>query len=102
MALAIAGPVFNGLFNVKGYVKEGFELREYSFGPITIAANINPVETATITVFTLDDGNVILTPTQDDRCHLAFPLCRPYPDPTMQFRGDSIEEGFRSTRTETN
>jgi len=101
MAFAIAGPIFNGLVNVKGYVQEGFELREYSFGPITITANINPVETATITEFTLDDGNVILTPTQDDRCHLAFPLCRPYPDQTMQFRGDSVEDGFRSTRTET-
>ena len=95
MSLAVAGPVFSGLVNIKGYVEEGFELREYSFGPISITAHINPVDSPAMVEFMLDDGNMILTPTQDDRCHLAFPSCRPYPDATMQFRGDSVADGFR-------
>ncbi len=101
MSLAIAGPVLSGLVHIKGYVEDGFELREYSFGPFTIAANVNPVESPAVAEFRLDDGNMILTPTQDDHCQLVFPACRPYPDPTMQFRGDSVADGFRSPRTAT-
>ncbi len=101
MSLAIAGPVLSSLVHIKGYVEDGFELREYSFGPFTIAANVNPVESPAVAEFRLDDGNMILTPTQDDRCQLVFPACRPYPDPTMQFRGDSVADGFRSPRTAT-
>ena len=102
MSLVVAGPVASQMVLVKGYVSEGFELREYSFGPVTIKANVNPVETPAIAEFQLDDGNVILTPTQDDRCQLTFPACSPYPDPTMQFRGDSVQDGFRSPRTTNN
>jgi len=101
MSLAIVGPVLSGLVHIKGYVEDGFELREYSFGPLTIAANVNPVESPAVAEFRLDDGNMILTPTQDDRCQLVFPACRPYPDPTMQFRGDSVADGFRSPGTAT-
>jgi hypothetical protein len=98
MSLAVAGPVFSGLVNIKGYVEESFELREYSFGSISITAHIKPVDSPAMVEFMLDDGNMILTPTQDDRCHLAFPSCRPYPDATMQFRGDSVADGFRYPR----
>lgn len=95
MTLVIAGPAISNILQVRGFVTEGFELRTYSFGPINIRANITPVESATIVEFQLNDGNIIMTPTQDDRCHLSFPTCSPYPDPTMQFRGDSIADGFR-------
>lgn len=94
MTLLIAGPALSSAVNIKGYIANGYELRTYSFGPFTVTAHVNPVETGTVVEFQLNDGNVILTPTQDDRCHLSFPACRPYPDPTLQFRGDSISDGF--------
>ena len=102
MTLVIAGPAISNLLQIRGSVTDNFELRTYSFGPITVNANVTPVESATIVEFQLNDGNVILTPIQDDRCHLSFPACRPYPDPTMQFRGDSIEDGFRDGAPSSN
>ena len=88
MTLAIAGPTASIALQVKGYVVSGYELRKYSFGPFSFETNINPVESATIDNFTLDDGNVILTPIDNDLCRLSFPVCRLYPNPIMQFRGD--------------
>jgi hypothetical protein len=102
MTLAIAGPAASTALNTKGYVADGYELREFSVGPLSFVAHINPVESATIVEFALNDGNMIMTPTQDDRCHLTFPACRPYPDPTLQFRGDSVADGFREQSTPAN
>jgi hypothetical protein len=95
MALIVAGPAVSQALQVRGYVAEGYELRTYSFGPFEIIAHVNPVETAIINEYPLDDGNTILSPFPEDRCHLTFPACRPYPDATMQFRGDSVADGFR-------
>ena len=102
MTLAIAGPAASTALNTKGYVADGYELREFSFGPLSFVAHINPVESATIVEFALNDGNMILTPHPDDRCHLSFPACRPYPDPTMQFRGESVRDGFRDGASTSN
>ena len=101
MTLVIAGPTISNTLQIRGSVTEDFELRTYSFGPITVNANVTPVDSATVVNFQLDDGNIILTPIQDDRCYLSFPACRPYPDPTMQFRGDSIADGFRDGTQKT-
>jgi len=95
MTLAIAGPAASTALQIESYVAEGYELREYSFGRFSFDAHIYPAENAVIVNFKLDDGNVILTPISDDRCFLSFPACRPYPNPTMQFRGDSVADGFR-------
>lgn len=100
LTLLLAGPLVSGLVNVRGFVAEEFQWRDFSAGPISFTVAINPVESATTTEFTLDDGNTVITPTQDDRCHLAFPLCRPYPDATLQFRGSVITDGFRSARAD--
>jgi hypothetical protein len=98
MTAAVLGPAVAGVLQIRGFIAEGFEWRTYSFGPLTMTAAVNPVPLAQTAEFTLDGGQVIITPTQDDKCHLAFPLCRPYPDPTLRFRGESVQDGFISGR----
>lgn len=99
LSMVVLAPVVAaGLVQIRGFVAEGATLTEYRFGPVVLTANVNAVTSPGMAEFVLNDGNVIYTPTDDDRCYLAFPLCRPYPDATMQFRGVGVQDGFRYNR----
>ena len=93
---SIAGPALVRLVSIRGYVADGYENRIVGTGPLAFAAAVNPVESKPVTEFRLDGGQTILTPVEDDRCFLTFPLCRPYPDATLIFRGESTQDGFIS------
>jgi len=62
--------------------------------PWTISAAVVPVPDPELTIYTLPTGQELITPVTDDRCWLAFPLCRPYPNDTLIFRGESVQDGF--------
>lgn len=64
--------------------------------PWTISAAVVPVPEPELTIYTLPSGQELITPVTDDRCWLAFPLCRPYPNDTLIFRGGSVQDGFAS------
>ena len=94
-AAALLPAAVVGVANIRGMVAEGAELRTYSFGPLAVAAYVNPVPSNPLKEFTVGTGQVLVSPVDTETCWLAFPQCRPYPDPLLEFRGDRVEDGFR-------
>jgi hypothetical protein len=96
MSLAIIPPVVAGLTQVRGFIADGYEFRTFTFGPIGVAASINPVPVPAVTEFTLPTGETLVVPEGGDQCWLTFPNCRPYADPNLRFDGASVADGFSS------
>lgn len=89
----------SALLGINGELDEGQQVVEFALGPWTIAPALVPVTTPELQPYQLPTGEVLLTPTTDDRCWLAFPNCRPYPNDTLLFRGDNVQDGFASSLT---
>ena len=96
MAAAVLPPAVAGLTQVRGFVAEGYEYRTYSFGPISVVASVNPVPVPAVEEFVLPTGQAVLVTVGGDQCWATFPLCRPYADPNLRFRGSSVADGFTS------
>ncbi len=96
MAAAVLPPAVAGLSQIRGYVAEGYEYRTYAFGPISVVTSVNPVPAPVVEDFVLPSGQTVQVTVGGDQCWSAFPLCRPYADPNLRFRGSSIEDGFSS------
>lgn len=86
-----------GLLQIRGFIAEGWQAREFTFGPITVTAAVNPVPVSEVQDFMLNSGQMVTVPVGTDQCWMAFPLCRPYPDPTIFFSGTSIADGVRDS-----
>lgn len=97
LVLAVLPAAIGGLAQVRGFIAEGWEVREYGFGPLTVRAAVNPVPVSQVQEFILDSGQQVTVPVGTDQCWMAFPLCRPYPDPTIYFPGASIADGVRDS-----
>lgn len=96
MAAAVLPPAVAGLTQVRGFVAEGYEYRTYAFGPVSVVASVNPVPVPAVEEFVLPSGQVVLVTVGGDQCWGTFPLCRPYADPNLRFRGSSVADGFTS------
>jgi hypothetical protein len=92
--LALLPTAFASVAQIRGFIAEGAELLTYTFGPISVAAYVNPVPSDPLQAFELNSGRTIVTPIDSQNCWMSFPLCRPYPDPLMRFRGDDVSDGF--------
>ena len=95
-ALAVAPAVIGVLVTIDGATEEGEAIVTFSGVPWTISAALEPVPSPELAIYTLPTGQELITPTADDRCWTAFPLCRPYPNDSLLFRGESIQDGFAS------
>jgi hypothetical protein len=73
-------------------------VRTVSFGPFDVTAAVIPVTTPDVYEFRLDGGRMVVVPRDSDQCWMSFPLCRPYPDPTLQFMGPDLVDGLSSSR----
>jgi hypothetical protein len=98
-ALAILPLALSAVLNIDGELGEGEQVVEFALGPWVIAPALVPVTTPELQPYTLPTGETLLTPTGDDRCWLTFPSCRPYPNDSLLFRGDDVQDGFASTLT---
>jgi hypothetical protein len=96
MVVAVLPAAVAGLTQIRGYVSDGWEFRTFSFGPVSFAASINPVPVPVVKEFQLPSGQKVLVPAEGDQCWMTFPLCRPYADPNLRFRGTDISDGFTS------
>jgi len=97
LVLAVLPVALGGLAQVRGFVAEGWQVREIGVGPLTVTAAVNPVPVSEVAEFTLNSGQKVTEPVGTDQCWMSFPLCRPYPDPTIYFPGDSIADGVRDS-----
>jgi hypothetical protein len=97
LVLAVLPVAAGGLLQIRGFIAEGWQIRDYEFGPITVTAAVNPVPVSEVQEFTLNSGQKVVVPVGTDQCWMSFPLCRPYPDPTIYFPGDSIADGVRDS-----
>jgi len=97
--LAIFPISISALLAINGELEEGEQVVQFSLGPWTIAPALVPVTTPELQPYTLPTGETLLTPTSDDRCWLTFPSCRPYPNDSLVFRGDGVQDGFASSLT---
>ncbi len=95
-ALALTPAAISALTAINGTTGEGQAVVTFPRVPWTISAALTPVPIPDLAVYTLPTGEELITPTADDRCWTAFPLCRPYPNDSLVFRGDSIQDGFAS------
>lgn len=95
-ALAIFPAGALALTAINGTQEEGESVVTFTGVPWTVSAALQPVPSPDLAVYTLPTGQELITPTADDRCWTAFPLCRPYPNDSLIFRGDSIQDGFAS------
>ena len=95
-ALTITPAAVAALVGINGTNSEEQTVVTFSQAPWTISAAITPVPSPDLMIYTLPTGEDLITPTADDRCWTAFPLCRPYPNDSLVFRGDSIQDGFAS------
>jgi len=96
MSAAVLPPAIAGIAQVQGFVAEGYEYRTYEFGPVSVVASVNPVPVPAVEEFVLPTGDVVLLTVGGDQCWATFPLCRPYADPNLRFRGPSVADGFTS------
>lgn len=96
-ALIVVPGSLAALTTIDGEVTEGEQVVVFDGVPWSIAPAIEPVVSPALQVYQLPTGQELITPTTDDRCWLAFPLCRPYPNDTLVFRGDSVQDGFASS-----
>lgn len=81
---------------IDGETQEGQTVLTFQHVPWTVSAALTPVPSPELAIYTLPTGQELITPTSDDRCWTAFPLCRPYPNDTLLLRGDSVQDGFAS------
>ena len=95
-ALVLTPAVLAGLVAIDGETREGETVTTFTSVPWTTSAALTPVPMPDLAVYTLPTGEELVTPTADDRCWMAFPLCRPYPNDSLLFRGDSVQDGFSS------
>jgi len=95
-ALAIAPAAITALVGIDGETEEDETIATFSAVPWTISAALTPVPRPELAVYTLPTGEDLITPTSDDRCWSAFPLCRPYPNDSLLFRGELVQDGFAS------
>ncbi|HEY7821237.1 MAG TPA: hypothetical protein VIG24_00290 [Acidimicrobiia bacterium] len=95
-ALAIAPAAISSLAAINGASEESEAVVTFFDVPWTVSAALTPVPRPELAVYTLPTGQELITPTSDDRCWTAFPLCRPYPNDALIFRGDSVQDGFAS------
>ena len=95
-ALAILPAGALALTAINGTQEEGESVVTFTGVPWTVSAAVQPVPSPDLAVYTLPTGQELITPTADDRCWTAFPLCRPYPNDSLLFRGESIQDGFAS------
>lgn len=86
-----------GLLQIRGFIADGWQPREFTFGPLTVTAAVNPVPVSEVQEFWLNSGQKVTVPVETDQCWLSFPLCRPYPDPNIYFPTGSIEGGVHDT-----
>jgi hypothetical protein len=98
-ALAIVPISVSAVLSIDGELAEGEQVVEFALGPWVIAPALVPVSTPELQPYTLPTGPTLLTPTSDDRCWLAFPSCRPYPNDSLLFRGADVQDGFASSLT---
>lgn len=98
MCAAIVPPAVAGIVQIKGFIEDGYEVRTVSFGPIDVTGAVIPVTTPDVYEFRLDGGRTVVVPRDSDQCWMSFPLCRPYPDPTLQFMGPDLVDGLSSSR----
>lgn len=94
--VAVVPAVIGVLVTIDGATEEGETIVTFSGVPWTISAALEPVPGPELATYTLPTGEELITPTADDRCWTAFPLCRPYPNDSLIFRGESIQDGFAS------
>lgn len=94
--LAIIPATLAVLPAIDGEVAEGETVQTFAGVPWTVSAALEPVPSPALATYTLPTGEELITPTSDDRCWTAFPLCRPYPNDTLVFRGESVQDGFAS------
>jgi hypothetical protein len=97
LVLAVLPVAVGGLLQMRGAIADGWEPRDFEFGPVTVTAVVSPVPVSEVQDFTLNSGQKVTVPVGTDQCWMAFPLCRPYPDPTIYFPGISIEDGVRDS-----
>jgi hypothetical protein len=98
MCAAIVPPAVAGIVQIKGFIEEGYEVRTVSFGPFDVTGAVIPVTTPDVYEFRLESGRTVVVPRDSDQCWMSFPLCRPYPDPTLQFMGPDLFDGLSSSR----
>lgn len=67
--------------------------REWRLG-IAIPYAVAPVADVPVRTVTTSSGLALLQPTQSDQCWDHFPLCTPWPTPSLRLRGDGIASGF--------
>jgi len=80
--------------SIDGELEEGQEVVKFTSVPWTITAGLTPVPQREFTVFPLPTGEPIVQPNGGDRCWQTFPLCTPYPNAEVVFRGDSLQDGL--------
>ena len=95
-ALALTPAAISAITAIDGTTEDGQAVVTFPHVPWTISAALTPVPSPDLAIYTLPTGEELITPTADDRCWTAFPLCRPYPNDSLVFRGDSIQDGFAS------
>lgn len=95
-ALLVVPASIVALTQIGSWKDEPRQLLTFTGVPWTISVAVSPVPSPELAVYVLPTGQELITPTTDDRCWLAFPLCRPYPNNTLIFRGDSVQDGFAS------
>jgi len=101
MAAAIASLIvlpaaLVSLASIDGTVDEGEVGVSFTGVPWTISAAITPIPSPELGVYVLPTGEELTTPVANDQCWTAFPLCRPYPNDLLAFRGSSVQDGFAS------
>ncbi len=95
-ALALTPAAISAITAIDGTTEEGQAVVTFPQVPWTVSAALTPVPSPDLAIYTLPTGEELITPTADDRCWTAFPLCRPYPNDSLVFRGESIQDGFAS------
>lgn len=86
-ALTTLGPI-------NGFLQEGQQVVSFESVPWSISAALTPLPQPDVTPFALATGQELLRPEGGDQCWQIFPLCTPYPNTDIEFRGDVLENGL--------
>lgn len=95
-ALLVLPAAIVAVANIDGELAEGEVGVTFTGVPWTISAAITPLPAPQVEPYILPTGEQLTTPVGDDRCWATFPVCRPYPNDSLAFRGDTIQDGFAS------
>jgi hypothetical protein len=93
-ALILLPSTLAAISNISGMLDEGEEVVQFAAVPWTVTAGLTPVPQPEVTAFGLSNGGEVLQPNGGDRCWQTFPLCTPYPNADLVFRGDSLQNGL--------